>query len=628
MNNMSPKIFFLQLFLFFLITYSIQAQVSFVRHAVDGNIGARSIKVEDLDSDGDNDIIAAIFVSDRHGDPYGDAIIWLENDGEMDFTCHVLTDNYPNALAICSADLDGDDDVDIISGAATINGLRWWENDGDYPPEFTENNIILGFRREPSIAAVDLDNDFDIDIVGRGEYSDEIVWFENDGNADFTEHIIGDDHYLVSVNVADINGDDYVDIVSSAGVNRVLRVYYNDTDQSPEFNSEVIARNNSGIMSVYISDFDLDGDPDILAGNNLSVDWYQNNSSEEDVFIVNSLYDGINSLVQEDFFIATDLDNDGDVDLTVRVDDRINQTRYLLNMFNNGLLEFTEVDTLEPDNLSALFSMDIDFDGDIDIISSNPITWWENNQDPVANASIEGYVRIEESDETVVGAEVVFGKFVAVTDENGYYEIDTAYSLPYTVLIRADGFARYIEPDFEIESGENISNFELSPAETTPAQFSLISPGSNSYFTTEYNQLTWQSSNDTDYGDSLFYDVYVQRSQIDSFYNPRITGLTDTFYTFQARGDSTWYWTVHARDTNSEGTWAGEVWSFVTFNVVSVEEEVFGIPQEYSIASLHPNPFNSRVKIVIGIPEQTDLIAEVYDILGRQIAVLFSGNVQ
>ncbi|MDP8285843.1 MAG: T9SS type A sorting domain-containing protein, partial [Candidatus Electryonea clarkiae] len=92
--------------------------------------------------------------------------------------------------------------------------------------------------------------------------------------------------------------------------------------------------------------------------------------------------------------------------------------------------------------------------------------------------------------------------------------------------------------------------------------------------------------------------------------------------------DSTWYWTVHARDTNSEGTWAGEVWSFVTFNVVSVEEEVFGIPQEYSIVSLHPNPFNLRVNIVIGIPEQTDLIAEVYDILGRQIAVLFSGNVQ
>ncbi|MDP8206468.1 MAG: FG-GAP-like repeat-containing protein [Candidatus Electryonea clarkiae] len=425
------------------------------------------------------------------------------------------------------------------------------------------------------------------------------------------------------------NGNNDIITVSSYPYEKVS-IFINTGGQPIEFEEIIVSQDI--FWTIQHIDLDRDTDLDLIcAGYDSGIKWFENTGSL--VFVEHSidrfLWRGDNGRSLN----AIDFDCDGDIDFVDGVRDGIsNNIGYIRWWENDGFQDFTiRIINDHIDSPMAINAIDIDEDGDIDIFTGargGPFVWWENELDPVADASINGSITVEGTGEAVEGAEVIFGKFSDTSDENGHYEIDIAYSLPYTVLIRTEGFESYVEPDYDIEQGENRCDFEISPAETTPAQFSLISPDSNSYYTTEYNQLTWQSSTESDYEDSVVYDVYVQRSQIDSFYNPRITGLTDTFYTFQARGDSTWYWTVHARDTNSEGTWAGEVWSFVTFNVVSVEEEVFGIPQEYSIVSLHPNPFNLRVNIVIGIPEQTDLIAEVYDILGRQIAVLFSGNVQ
>jgi len=55
---------------------------------------------------------------------------------------------------------------------------------------------------------------------------------------------------------------------------------------------------------------------------------------------------------------------------------------------------------------------------------------------------------------------------------------------------------------------------------------------------------------------------------------------------------------------------------------LGVDQSRFGLPTEYSIAALYPNPFNSVINIVIGLPHPAELHVTIHDILGCKAAVL------
>jgi len=50
------------------------------------------------------------------------------------------------------------------------------------------------------------------------------------------------------------------------------------------------------------------------------------------------------------------------------------------------------------------------------------------------------------------------------------------------------------------------------------------------------------------------------------------------------------------------------------------------IPGKYILSQNYPNPFNPATKINFAIPEQTNVVLKVYDLLGREAAVLVNGN--
>ncbi|MDP8208847.1 MAG: T9SS type A sorting domain-containing protein [Candidatus Electryonea clarkiae] len=88
--------------------------------------------------------------------------------------------------------------------------------------------------------------------------------------------------------------------------------------------------------------------------------------------------------------------------------------------------------------------------------------------------------------------------------------------------------------------------------------------------------------------------------------------------------DSYW-WRVRAFDTFGLFTVSSEMRKISV--TLSVEDESFtGIPTEYSISSIYPNPFNPELNIVIGLPEPSDLRIGLFNIVGREVAVISDNN--
>ena len=108
---------------------------SWKRHQVGRRPFAFEAIAEDLDSDGDVDVIATAWTK-------GDRVVWFENRGSGggQWAMHVLRENFRQANQVIVADLNGDQRPDIVAacdgwwpapGRQIANSeMRWWRNEG------------------------------------------------------------------------------------------------------------------------------------------------------------------------------------------------------------------------------------------------------------------------------------------------------------------------------------------------------------------------------------------------------------------------------------------------------------------------------------------------------------------
>jgi hypothetical protein len=75
--------------------------------------------------------------------------------------------------------------------------------------------------------------------------------------------------------------------------------------------------------------------------------------------------------------------------------------------------------------------------------------------------------------------------------------------------------------------------------------------------------------------------------------------------------------------TNPPGSDNSDVWIIkLKSDIVGMDEDVAEAPEFYNVSQNYPNPFNPTTKIKYSIPQLSNVVIKVFDILGNEIETL------
>ncbi len=267
------------------------------------------IKFADMDNDSYPDIVASFYGADN--------IIWFRNlNGSGDFEMQQIIDSdRDGAIDVSIADIDNDGDNDILAASWEDDTFIWYEN-SDSQGNFVVGQIIdTAAEKACRILPCDIDSDGDLDAIAATNYiENKIYWFENtDGSGDFQEvqNITTDLDNILSICLANINNDQYPDLLSaSSDDNKVA--WYESTNLS--FGSQqIISTTSEDAFHVSSADLDNDGDEDVIVScgvaNRIEVFENLGNSTFSDAQLISITAPFVHST------LPSDIDGDGDLDL-------------------------------------------------------------------------------------------------------------------------------------------------------------------------------------------------------------------------------------------------------------------------------------------------------------------------
>lgn len=367
----------LSLSLVFINSYS---QINFQEHIITDNSNflnqPETVISADVDGDGDMDVISA---------SYGDAgkIGWFENlDGtNISTNLNIISTEIEDIGQLFVADVDNDGDMDIFGvSQLQTNNVFWFKNLNGLGI-FSSIKILPSLAgRASSLYVKDIDGDEDLDVVVAYTDTNKINWFENlDGIGNF-----GLQNTVIDVNCHDPRSV-YVDDLDNDGDNDILYSSFQDgvywvenVDGQGNFSiAHTIAEHSNTATNTIAQDLDGDGDLDVVAGKSNQLLWYENVSGLGDFSVAHI----IASSVYIEYIQLADINNDGDLDIVVAAG---NSAGWFRNLDGQGLFGSKKEIPHNNNNssVSSVFTVDIDNDGDVDVLSScedNMLRLFKNN---------------------------------------------------------------------------------------------------------------------------------------------------------------------------------------------------------------------------------------------------------
>ena len=294
---------------------------------------------------------------------------------------HTFPDIYFGDFINYDFDGDGYEDIFYTGISTTSQSVGIYLNNGDGSGEFTElTTVNFDAAYNTCVKIIDLNGDGNEDILYMGLVSGGTPvtkMYLGDGNLGFTEftgHNL-DDYSAGHFDVADVDGDGDLDIVmlgnlNGNGSNPQTRLYLNDGNAV--FTEDATA----GLMnlrSAYVAFGDLDGDGDMdlfLTGDDIDDRFtllYENDGDGNFTILSGSNLTNVHQSNSK----LVDIDGDGDLDiiLTGRINDFGDEIFEVYSNDGNGI--FTEIVNANLSFTCFLANIeagDIDNDGDLDLI--------------------------------------------------------------------------------------------------------------------------------------------------------------------------------------------------------------------------------------------------------------------
>ncbi len=284
-----------------------------------------NVAIADLDQDGLPDVLVCDALRNR--------VTWLRQSPRGTFTETTIAEVMAPAH-VQAIDFDRDGDLDVVVAALgvlmptndRVGSVIVLENDGQQ--HFTPHVVADRIARAADAEAGDLDGDGDLDIAvaGFGYDSGDTSWLENQGVWRFEQHVLLRLSGPINAVITDLNHDNRPDIVALVSQEwEEIWAFVND-GRGHFTNRMLWGATNPDFGSSWISvvDLDRDGDPDIVYSNGDAFDYAPPNSRPwqgvqwlENLGDLRCALHRIADLPGASSPQAVDLDGDGDLDIVV-----------------------------------------------------------------------------------------------------------------------------------------------------------------------------------------------------------------------------------------------------------------------------------------------------------------------